>query len=308
MRSKLFMLLAAIALAFAPAPEAQADEYDFVGYQFAKDTQRDYDRGFFFGGEAWYVNPKNLHFEPAISSAGGGTIGGTLLDVDFGHEITPRGFLGYKANRRMGTFTLSYWDYNESANRSAFGGIFSATGTHPGRGDVTRDAFHAMADVDIEYAQFDWRHDFGEGRKFAGFWGVGLIGFEIEYQTQALYFNAAFPGDAIFVDDFTSTKAYGGNGIVGGRYHFNKHFSMAGSVSVGFTATEQDYLWTDLNTLTGAYFAAIERQDTELTTLMYEGDASVRIRMGGGFAVVLGYRFVQFDVVIAKDRFVDDNA
>jgi outer membrane protein OmpA-like peptidoglycan-associated protein len=307
MRSKLFMVLMASAVALVPSA-APADEYDFVGYQFARDAKRDYDRGFFIGAEAWYANPKNLHFEPVISSAGGGTIGGTMLDTDFNNELSPRGFLGYKANRRIGTFTLSYWDFNEDASRFESGGIYSATASHPGRGDVTRDTFHALADVDVEYAQFDWSHDMGWGRKFAGFWGVGLQAWEIEYETQALHFDAAVPDDGIFINQFSSTKGYGGIGFVGGRYHFNKYVSAAGQLSIGFSATEQDYLYTDQNTFTGAYFAAIERQDTELTTVQYGGEASIRVRVAAGFEVDLGYRYLLFDDAIAEDQFVDDNA
>ena len=302
------LMTLAVASTLALAPMAQADEYDFVGYQFSKDAKRDYDRGFFIGGDAWYATAGNLHFEPVISSAGGGTIGGVLLDVDMQNEFTPRGYLGYAANRRVGTFTLSYWDYNEGESRAETGGIFVATGTHPGRGDVTRDTFEADVDLDVEYAQFDWRHDFGWGRKFAGFWGVGVTAWEVESETNTLLFDAGFPGDAVLVSDFSSTKGYGGKGIIGGRYHFNKYVSMGAQLGVGFSFTEQDYLYTDQNVLPAAYFAAIERQDTELTTMQFDGQADVTIRVAGGFSIEAGYRYLLLTDAVAKDKFVDDTS
>ena len=304
MKLKTWILVAAVALSVAPV--LCADEYDYVGYKYSDDRKRDFERGFFIGAETWYANAKNLHFEPAVwAPVPLGTAGGRLLDVDFDYEWSAGAFLGYKANRRIGTFTLTYWDFHEGADRSESGGPFYATGTHPSRGSVGRPAFAASADVDVEYAQLDWQHEFGWGRRFVGFWGVGLTGWEIEYATDSVHFDPLLPASAVAVSEFSSTKGFGGKGLIGGRYNFNKYFSMAASMGIGFSATEQDYLYSDSDVQTGATVAILQRQDTELTTIQYEGDASVRVRMGGGFAVDLGYRYLSFDDAIAKDRFVD---
>jgi outer membrane protein OmpA-like peptidoglycan-associated protein len=304
MRKMLLTLLASSCVAFAAS--AGADEYDFVGYDYSDDYKRDYDRGFFVGAEAWYVNVRNLHFEPAISSAGGGTIGGRLLDVDWENDLTPRVFLGYQANRRVGTFTLRYWDFNQEQERAETGGIFTATGTHPARGDVSRTSFFAGADVDVESAEIEWKHDFGQGRRFTGYWTLAVTGWEIEYGTDSMHFNV-IPGEvnSVRVQDFTSTKGIGGKAGVGGRYQFNDRISMGGSVAVGFTSAEQDFLYTDQNMATGDYFATIQRQDTELSLLTFEGDMNFKVRVAAGFEIDFGYRYVNFDDVIAKDRFVD---
>src|SRR5688572_27209149 len=149
MKKTLCMLLAASAVVLAQP--ASADEYDFVGYDYSQDTKRDYDRGFFAEAEAWYVNVRDLHYEPVLSSAGA-PIGGRLLDVDWDFDVSGRFGIGYKANRRIGTFALRYWDFSDDVLRSETGGIYGATGTTPGRGDVVRDSFNAFADVDIEVA------------------------------------------------------------------------------------------------------------------------------------------------------------
>jgi outer membrane protein OmpA-like peptidoglycan-associated protein len=301
----LLTLLAASCLTMALP--AAADEYDFVGYRYTKDFKRDYDRGFFIGGEAWYMNVRNLHFEPVISSAGGGTIGGRLLDVDWNFDAAPVVSMGYAANRRIGTFTLRYWDFNNSETRGETGGIYAATGTHPARGDVVRTSFEAKEDVDVEYAEFEWKHDFGQGRKFTGYWTLAAHAWEIEYGTDAWHFNST-PGDidAVRVRDFTSTKGGGGKVGVGGRYQFSPRMSMGGWAAIGFTSVQQDYLYTDQNTFTGTYFASIERQDTELNVLSYEGDLNFKLRVAGGFDIDWGFRYAQFEDVIAKDRFVDN--
>jgi outer membrane protein OmpA-like peptidoglycan-associated protein len=304
MRKMLLTLLTASCL--ATAATAVADEYDFVGYDYSDDYKRDYDRGFFIGAEAWYANVRNLHFEPVISSAGGGTIGGRLLDVDFQNDLMPRAYLGYQANRRIGTFTLRYWDYSQEEQRFENTGIFAATGTHPTRGDVVRTSFFAEADVDAEYAEIEWKHDFGQGRRFSGYWTVAVTGWEIEYETDSMHFNAN-PGEinSVRVQDFSSTKGLGGKAGIGGRYHFNDRISMGGAMAVGFTSAEQDFLYTDQNMFTGDYVATIQRQDTELQLMSFEGDLNFKLRVAAGFEIDWGYRYVQFDDVIAKDRFVD---
>ncbi len=304
MRKMLLAILAASVV--LPATTSQADEYDFVGYDYSDDYKRDYDRGFFIGAEGWYANVRNLHFEPAISSAGGGTIGGRLMDVDWENDTAPRAYLGYQGSRRVGTFTLRYWDFNETASRSETGGIFTATGTHPSRGNVTRTSFAAGVDVDIEDAEVEWRHDFGQGRRFTGYWTIAARAFELEYSTDSMHYNV-IPGEAnsVRVQDFTSTKGYGGKAGIGGRFHFNDRMSMGGYLAVGFATAEQDYLYTDQNMLTGAYVATIQRQDTELSLMTFEGDLNFRLRAAAGFEIEWGWRYLNFDDVIAKDRFVD---
>lgn len=304
MRKMLLTLLAACTVAMALP--ASADEYDFVGYDYSNDYKRDYDRGFFIGAEAWYVNVRNLHFEPAISSAGGGTIGGVLQDVDWQWDVTPRAFVGYQANRRVGTFTLSYWDFNESQSRAETAGIFTATGTHPSRGDVTRTSFAAFEDVDVESAEVQWKHDFGQGRRFTGYWTIAVTGWEIEYATDSMHFNVV-PGEAnsVRVQDFSSTKGFGGKGGIGGRYQFNDRLSMGAYMAIGFSTAQQDYLYTDQNLATGDYLATIQRQDTEVEVMSYEGDLNFHLRMAAGFELDWGYRYISFEDVVAKDRFVD---
>jgi OOP family OmpA-OmpF porin len=305
------MLSAAIACAML-AITAVADEYDYVGYQFAQETERDYDRGFFFGAEAWGVTPRNLHFEPAISSAGApAPTGGVLLDVDYDLEVSPRFFLGYQANRRIGRFTLSYWDFSETASRLEEGsaGVIVATGTHPARGKVARTAFYGEALVDMEYAALEWRKDFGQGRKFSGYWTAGIHAYELENSTESLFWNhIADPSmlDAVRVVDFTSSRGFGARFGMGGTYNFNDRFSVGGSAVVGFFATEQDYFYLDENTLSGSAFAFLSRDDTELTNMYFEGDAHMKVRLGAGFDLGLGYRFTNFDDVVAEDRFVDN--
>jgi outer membrane protein OmpA-like peptidoglycan-associated protein len=311
MRRARFFTLFAIAGCLL-AMTAAADENDFVGYQFSQSTGRDYDRGFFIGAEAWATNPRNLHFEPAISSAGSpAPTGGVLLDVDFDLEVSPRFFVGYQANRRIGRFTLSYWDFSEDASRLAEGsaGIIVETGTHPARGKVTRTAFHARADVDMEYAELQWRKDFGQGRKFSGYWTVSAHAFESEHQTESLFWNHISDptaSDAVRVADFTAADGYGGKVGLGGRYWFNDRFSLGGYAAVGFFSTEQDYTYVDQNVGTGSTFAFLTRDDTELTNVLLEGSLDLNIRLGAGFDLGLGYRYLDFDDIVAEDRFVDD--
>jgi outer membrane protein OmpA-like peptidoglycan-associated protein len=304
MKKMLLTLLTASCLAVAA--NAIADEYDFVGYDYSDDYKRDYDRGFFIGADAWYTNVRNLHFEPVISSAGGGTIGGRLLDVDWQYDFSPHAEIGYRANRRIGTFTFRYWDFNQQQDRAETGGIFAATGTHPTRGDVVRTSFAAQEDVDVEYAEIEWKHDFGQGRRFTGYWTLALTGWEIEYGTDSMHFNAT-PGEinSVRVQDFTSTKGFGGMAGVGGRFHFNDRISMGGWAGVGFSSAEQDYLYTDQNMFTGDYLATIQRQDTELNTMTFAGDLNFELRVAGGFELNWGWRYLHFDDAIAKDRFVD---
>lgn len=307
-----FIMLSAVIVCATLAITAVADEYDYVGYQFAQETERDYDRGFFFGAEAWGVTPRNLHFEPAISSAGApAPTGGVLLDVDYDIEVSPRFFLGYQANRRIGSFTLSYWDFSEKASRLEEGtaGIVVATGTHPARGKVARTAFSAEAFVDMEYAAIDWRKNFGQGRRFSGFWTAGVHAFELENSTAASFWNhVADPGglDAVRVTDFTDSRGFGAKFGMGGTFNFNDRVSVGASATVGFFATEQDYFYLDQNTLSGSAFAFLSRDDTELMNMYFEGDAHLDFRLGNGFELGVGYRFTNFEDVVAEDRFVDN--
>jgi outer membrane protein OmpA-like peptidoglycan-associated protein len=303
MKKTLLTLIATASLLVAGA--AAADEYDFVGYDYSQDTKRDYDRGFFAGAEAWYVNVRNLHFEPVISGAGA-PIGGRLLDVDWEYDLSGRYEIGWKANRRIGTFTLRYWDFNDFVERAETGGIFAATGTHPTRGNVIRDTFIAEVDVDAERAELEWTQDFGQGRRFAGYWGFGLQAWEIEYKRQSLHFNNGAVDPGVLVTDFNSVKGVGGKGIIGGRYHFNDHISMGARLAVGFTSVEQDYLYTDQNVATGDYIATLQRQDTELDVMTFEGDLDWNLRIAGGFEATWGYHYLNFDDAIAKDRFSDN--
>ena len=311
-RARFFMLTVAAAAVLAQALPVAADEYDYVGYQYSQETERDYDRGFFFGAEAWGANARNLHFEPAISSAGSpAPTGGVLLDVDYDLELSPRFFIGYQANRRIGRFTLSYWDFHENASRLEEGtaGIVAATGTHPARGKVIRTAFWAGAEVDMEYASIEWRKDFGQGRRFSGYWTAALHAFEAENSTEALFWNhVADPGmtDAVRVTDYTESRGIGAKVGMGGDYHFTDRVSFGAYGALGFFSTEQDYFYLDQNTLTGSAFAFLTRDDTELSNMYFEGDAHFNFRLGGGFDLGVGYRFTNFDDIIAEDRFVDN--
>ncbi|MEM7245933.1 MAG: OmpA family protein [Acidobacteriota bacterium] len=305
---KRLMRGALLAVTLGVAATAMAGENDFVGYEYSKQQRRDYDRGFFFGAEAWFVNARNLHYEPAIAGAGvPAATGGVLIDVDYDHEASPRAFLGYAANRRIGRFTLSYWDFGDDATRSEVqtGPVFYATGTHPVRGVVGRDSLIASTDIDVELAEFEWRKDFGQGHKFTGFWTVALTSWEIEYATQALFYNAASPSDAVRVADFSSTRGTGIKVGVGGRYQFNDRFAMGGRVAVGFSSTEQDYSYIDENTASGTAVAFLERRDTELSTLQFEGDVYFNLRVAAGFDINWGYRYLNFEDALAEDRFVD---
>lgn len=316
---KMLLGIALTAACLVLATPAVADEYDFVGYRYSQDYNRDYDRGFFFGAEAWFVNSRDLHFDP-VFAGDGLSVGGRLLDVDFDHDASGRYYIGYRANRRVGTFTLSYWDYSEDAFREEIGnGIFSATNIHPLRagtvnpitglpsGDVTSDSFQAQVLVDMEYAELEWSKDFGQGRKFTGTWSAALNWWELEYETASLHFNEAAPSNAVLLENFTSTKSFGVKFGVGGRYHFNDRMSFGMSGAIGWASSEYDALFTDQNLPSGQFVAAIERDHTESSAMQFEGDFNFHLRVAGGLEIDWGYRYLSFEDAVARDAFVDNN-
>lgn len=300
------LALSLAALVAAPAGTALADESDFVGYNYTQDYKRDYDRGFFFGAEAWLTNVRNLHFEPVISSPGT-AIGGRLLDTDYNYDLSGRYEIGYQANRRIGRFTFRYWDFNESASREEIAnGLYIATDTHPVRGDVLTDSFAAENVVDVEFAEAEWRKNFAEGRKFSAWWSVSAQAFEVEYSTDSWHFNDGVPGSLVHVSNFSSAKGIGGRAGIGGQYQFSDRFAMGGALRVGFASSEQDGFYLDEND-PGDAVGFIDREDTELTTMQFEGDLNFQWRIAGGFELDFGYRYLDFQDVVAQDRFVDNS-
>ena len=71
---------------------------------------------------------------------------------------------------------------------NAFLELFEYSSPQPAPGDPHRPVCDhgithlclEVTDVDAEYAEFEWRKDFGQGRKFTGFWLLAVTAWEIE--------------------------------------------------------------------------------------------------------------------------------
>ena len=96
---------------FVLAGPVSADHRD---WDYTDLYQRDYDRGFFINLEGWWAAPDGLPNEFAV-------VDDVVHEIDFNHELSPRITIGGNFGERVGTFSLTWFEFDETEQESVTG-------------------------------------------------------------------------------------------------------------------------------------------------------------------------------------------
>lgn len=267
-----FAVLAGTVLA---APAVRADD-------------RDYGRGFFLGVEAFFAEARNTNTDFAVNNANSGD----TIEADFGRDVSPRVWFGYGFGDKIGTVSLSYWNYSDDANEEedngGANGIRSTIRNDLGDFDFTQGS----ANIDAKVWDLMWHHRIASHGKFNSYWGAGLRYFSYD-QTLDSDFGASSAGPFRSVTANSSSDGFGVRVGMGGEYNFTKHFGMQAGAAVAFLTGSTD-------THVEAPFLSFERNDSsDKTFTQLEAKLGFVIHALAGLDFGFGYRYAEWQDVIS---------
>jgi len=237
--------------------------------------QRDYDRGFFINLEGWWVSPGGLPNEYAVNDD-------VVQEITFNHEISPRISIGGSFGERVGTFTLTYFEYSESAKdytESQIPGEVYSTVFRPEIG--AQDWAMGNEDLEIRTLDLAWTKGFGQTRKFDGWWTVGLRYWNMEDRL-----TASFSGGEYW-DGRAEAEAFGIRAGIGGTYWFAPRFGLVGGLYGAFLRGDSESsIETNVNRQ--------RYEDDDKTFAQLEAELYVLWRAVAGLNFTLGYRFADY--------------
>jgi hypothetical protein len=247
--------------------------------------------------------------EPPVPGVGGGG-GGEILSVEFDAEAALRLGLGWDFGRGRGTLALRHWSTDSTVsdgvdtgiNSLQIGEILIPPTFFAGR----VDAAFAEATVEVDVTDLEYGMDIGRSRRGNGYWRIGLRSSSID---QAM--NVEYWLQGAIIDQATITSKVEGFGPavgVGGRINLGRRVRLAGDLGLAYMLGDADYRGDWLvseTTLFDVQFTLVD-ENRDHNHLQLEGSAGVAVRAWKDLEVTVGYRFLNFQDVVRRARFVDD--
>lgn len=254
----------------------------------AQAEDRDYGRGFFLGVEALFAEARNTNSDFAVDNADSGT----TVEADFGRDASPRVWFGYSFGDRIGTFSLSYWNYSDDASEEEDNG--GANGLRSTIRNDLGDFDFAQGTADIDATVWDvmWSHRLASRGKFNAYWGAGLRYFSFD-ETLESEFGAGPGGPFQTIEAESDSSGFGVRVGMGGEYNFTPHFGMQAGAAVAFLTGSTD-------THVEAPSLAFERNDdSDKTFTQLEAKLGFVIHAVKGLDVGFGYKYAEWQDVIS---------
>lgn len=229
---------------------------------------------------------------------------GRLITVDFGSGTAFGAHVGRTTER--GDLTLSFWNYDEDASRTAMDAVDGFLPAFPNAdlGADFADRLDGISSLQATVIDLTWSRPFAKTEDSTWNWQIGLRSWQQEQET--LLTTDLDPETQSFEDQQHLDSDADGLGILvgfSGEYHFTERIFGSTNLKLAFLTGSVDVFNRE--------DAFGEMLDTTMNSAdrnfrQMDLDTRINFNVVGGLDLFIGYQFKQFDDAVTNFNYVDD--